>query len=139
MSDERKKKNTILNVYGRKYAESPLPAWFSSLALLSLLPSTSASTSPTLRSHLPRRWTLLAFPAIFAVSGFMTYDNAIVDGAGTTAAWSVLYFIVNGARRTVKPVLTVGRVGLGPTAAAGLVGVNAVTHGWVYFTAKRED
>lgn len=66
----------------------------------------------------------------------MTYDHAPVDGAGTTAAWSFLYLMVNGVRKSVKQLVRL-RNPL-PLGVTGFAAVNAITHGNYYFNTSRE-
>jgi hypothetical protein len=65
----------------------------------------------------------------------MTYDHAPIDGAGTTAAWSFLYLMVNGVRKSVKQLVRL-RNPL-PLGVAGFSAVNAITHGNYYFNTSR--
>lgn len=65
----------------------------------------------------------------------MTYDHAPVDGAGVTAAWSILYLMVNGTTKSLKPLVRLRNPV--PLGVAGLTAVNAITHGYYYFNTSR--
>lgn len=65
----------------------------------------------------------------------MTYDHALIDGAGVTAAWSVLYLMVNGVRKSIKPLFHLRNPV--PLGIASLVAVNAITHANYYFSTTR--
>lgn len=79
------------------------------------------------------------------MGAFITWDGDVKDGMGVTSAWSLLYLLSKDARRSLAPsrifdrnrgVKLWGRVG--PVALVGLVGVNAVTHGWVYWKGEKK-
>ncbi|PUU77315.1 hypothetical protein B9Z19DRAFT_1086575 [Tuber borchii] len=122
----------FLDTSGRQYAESPLPACASSIAILSRLPDSKRLYNSRL---LPRPWTVLLFSSLFLASGWMAYDNAPIDGAGTTAAWSAIYCIMNGSPRKLGKLLRFGRVA--PLGIVGLAAANTVTHGYYYLTMPR--
>ncbi|KAI5809685.1 hypothetical protein DFH27DRAFT_155825 [Peziza echinospora] len=128
---------------GRTWAESPLPAWATSATLLSLYKRPS-------HPPLPRPLPLALFATAFLVSGYLTYDSPhISDGSGTTAAWSLLYLFSKDARnalrlssyKTTPPGTGTGALGvwrrIGPLGLLGLVGVNAVTHSWVWWKGEK--
>ncbi|PWW78968.1 hypothetical protein C7212DRAFT_309488 [Tuber magnatum] len=123
---------TFLDTSGRQYAESPLPAWASSIAILYQLPDSKRLYNSRL---LPRPWTVLLFSSLFIASGWMAYDNAPIDGAGTTAAWSAIYCIMNGSPRKLGKLLRFGRVA--PLGITGFAAANTVTHGYYYLTVPR--
>ncbi|RPB05082.1 hypothetical protein L873DRAFT_1825281 [Choiromyces venosus 120613-1] len=123
---------TFLDTNGRHYVESPLPALASSIAILCRLPDSKRFYNSRI---FPRPWTVLLYSSLFAASGWMTYDNAPIDGAGTTAAWSAIYCIMNGSPRTLGRLLRVGRIA--PIGIAGFAAVNTVTHGYYYLTTPR--
>ncbi|KAI5837621.1 hypothetical protein DFP73DRAFT_567771 [Morchella snyderi] len=131
MSEILHQARSLLNSHGRDYAESPLPAWAFSAAILSQLPLARKHNAKLF----PRPWTLLLFSSTMALGGWMTYDHAPIDGAGTTAAWSFLYLMVNGVRKSVKQLVRL-RNPL-PLGIAGFAAVNAITHGNYYFNTSR--
>lgn len=65
----------------------------------------------------------------------MTYDHAPIDGAGVTAVWSILYLMVNGATKSLKPLLRLRNPM--PLGVAGFTTVNAITHGYYYLNTSR--
>lgn len=65
----------------------------------------------------------------------MTYDHAPIDGAGTTAAWSILYLMVNGTTKSLKPLFKLRNPV--PLGVASLTAINVITHGYYYFNTSR--
>lgn len=78
------------------------------------------------------------------MGALITWDGDARDGSGMTSAWSLLYLLSKDARRSLAPSRVFVRnrdvklwARVGPVALLGLVGVNAVTHGWVYCTGVK--
>ncbi|KAF8474908.1 hypothetical protein BDZ91DRAFT_711981 [Kalaharituber pfeilii] len=104
----------------------------------------SASASPAFKLR-PTPLSIGLFTTAFLISGFITYDGAKVDGAGTTSAWSILYLISPNTKHSLSPLRILGRPSatggiplglwgrLAPAGLVGLVAFNAVTHGWVWW------
>ncbi|KAI5784645.1 hypothetical protein EDC01DRAFT_662888 [Geopyxis carbonaria] len=91
---------------------------------------------PSARKHsaiYPR--PLLLFAGAWGIAGYMTYDGYPVDGAGTMAAWSSLYLLANGWKRSMKPLWKVRAVG--PAALTAWSIGTAVVGGWYWSNTSR--
>ncbi|KAF8422103.1 hypothetical protein EV426DRAFT_186262 [Tirmania nivea] len=145
---------------GRKYAESPYPAWVTAATFLSLYPTTRTSTIPATTASTPTYTptpklkiqrgpptplSIALFSSAFLIGGFISYDGATTDGAGVTAAWSILYLLSKDTRRSLAPSRVFGNGGtslwgrVGPLGLVGLVGLNAATHGWVWLKGGKRE
>ena len=58
-----------------------------------------------------------------------------MDAAGTMSAWSLLYLLTNGVRRTVGPIYKAGAVL--PALMGGKMLFDAATNGWYWMNTRR--
>ncbi|KAK3986622.1 hypothetical protein QBC44DRAFT_296772 [Cladorrhinum sp. PSN332] len=82
------------------------------------------------------------FPMLFAplltFSSYLTLAGFKIDGAGMTAAWSGIYFLLAARRRPASMRTRLSLRGGVRATAMGLGAVNTIAGGYVYATGDRK-
>ncbi|KAK9466808.1 hypothetical protein V1512DRAFT_262397 [Lipomyces arxii] len=76
-----------------RFAVTPYPAWAFTSALALTFPRANA-----MKGYYPRSLSCAGFGSVIAFGGYMIHDNDVINGAGFTSAWSILYLLVNGRK-----------------------------------------
>ncbi|KAK4166246.1 hypothetical protein QBC43DRAFT_368569 [Cladorrhinum sp. PSN259] len=81
----------------------------------------------------------LLFSPLLTFSSYLTLAGFKIDGAGMTAAWSGIYFLLAARRRpgSIRNKLSL-RGGVRATAM-GLAGANTIAGGYAYATGNRKE
>jgi hypothetical protein len=92
-----------------------------------------------LSQHLrPPQWLPLTFPPALLFSSYLNLSGYKTDAAGTSAAWSGLYFLL--ARRRRQPMMQRWGVrGIVRGATMGLCAVNFVGGATAYLLGRRSQ
>ncbi|KAJ8097012.1 hypothetical protein POJ06DRAFT_262246 [Lipomyces tetrasporus] len=76
-----------------RFAVTPYPAWAFSASLFGTVPRASS-----VKMYLPRPLSCVFFGSVIAFGGYIINDNDVINGAGFTSAWSIMYLLANGKR-----------------------------------------
>jgi hypothetical protein len=87
----------------------------------------------------------MLFPPILLFSTYLNLNSFVTDSAGITAAWSGLYILLAGRRKTMGKGITgrftnrFGARGLVRGVTMGVAGVNLVAGGITYAFGRRKE
>ncbi|KAF2100530.1 hypothetical protein NA57DRAFT_74136 [Rhizodiscina lignyota] len=123
-SPEERVKQTAA-YYVKAWGENPLPA-------------TVLATLITAQHMRPFRLLPMLFPPVLLFSSYMNIAGYKVDSAGTTAAWSAIYWLLAG-RRKQGIYSKFGTRGLIRGATLGLCAANVVGGGWAWMMGRRKE